>query len=283
MSFAVNVDQISKSYGDFPALKSLSFQVKLGDCVGLLGPNGAGKSTTQRILMGQLQADSGQVEIFGKNPSTEPKAVHDLIGYVPDSPYLYKEISVEENLELFRRIYRKPAVSVKQILEKMKLTDKAKTRAEGLSKGLMQKLLLARALIHTPKALFLDEPTVALDPHAVDFICNILEELKSSGVTLFLSTHLMSLAERLCDQVFFLNQGEKIEQGTVPELKRKYGSSQLEVQFIKSGELKSAVYSLKENWLEPLTQIKKEGEVVSIKTKTASLEDIFIQLVEGKN
>ena len=283
MSFAVRVDQLSKKYGDLPALKSLCFKVKAGDCVGLLGPNGAGKSTTQRILMGQLQADSGQVEIFGKNPSTDPKAVHNLIGYVPDNPALYKEISVEENLEVFRRIYRQPASCVQQILEKMELTDKAKTRVKGLSKGLTQKLLLARALIHTPKALFLDEPTVALDPQAVDFICNILEELKSSGVTLFLSTHLMSLAERLCDQVFFLNKGEKIEEGTVPELKRKYGSSQLELQFTKQGVLKTAVYSLEGNWLDSLAQIQKEGEIVSIKTKTARLEDIFIRLVNRKN
>ena len=115
----------------------------------------------------------------------------------------------------------------------MGLSDKAKTKAKGLSKGLMQKLLLARALVHTPKALFLDEPTVALDPHAVDFICKILEELKSSGVTLFLSTHLMALAERLCDQVIFIYKGEKVEEGTVVELQKKYNSSRLENVFIQ--------------------------------------------------
>lgn len=186
---------------------------------------------------------------------------------------------MEQNIELFRRIYKEPKERTRQIIQRIDLLDKRNTKAKALSRGLTQRLLLARTLVHTPKALFLDEPTTGLDPSSTDFICQILEELKKEGVTMLLCTHLMSLAERLCDHIVLLNKGEKKADGTLSELKERYGDSQVKVQFLKEGKEKTTTFPFNGAFVEELAKLHKESKIISIHSNEASLEDIFIRLV----
>ncbi len=282
MNSAISADKLSRQYGFVQALKNLSFQIKEGECMGLLGPNGAGKSTTIQILTGQLRPTSGSVQIMGIDPVQDPKAVHDIIGYIPDNPSVYEEITVERNIDLFRQIYKEPKEQTKKIIQKVELTDKTKTKVKNLSKGLKQRLLIARTLVHTPKIIFLDEPTSGLDPSSTDFICSILEELKEKGVTLFLCTHLMYLAERLCNRVILLNKGEKREEGTVAELKNKYGGKQAEVKFMEKGQQHTQIIPFDHTFTDRLKQIQQRGELLSVNTNEEKLENIFIRIVRGK-
>ena len=281
MSIAISIDNLSKKYAELTALKNLSFQIKEGECAGLLGPNGAGKSTTLKILTGQLQPSSGSVRVLDIDPVHSPKKVHDFIGYVPDIQSVYDDITVEQNIELFRRIYKEPKERTRQIIQRVNLLDKSNAKAKTLSRGLRQRLLLARTLVHIPKILFLDEPTTGLDPSSTDFICQILEELKKEGVTILLCTHLMSLAERLCDHIILLNNGEKKEDGTLVELKKRYGDSQVKVKFLKEGKEKTTILPFNDALFEELARLHKESKILSIHTGEAGLEDIFIRLARG--
>lgn len=279
--FAISINNLSKNYGGLSALKRLSFDVKDGECAGLLGPNGAGKSTAIQILTGQLQPSAGSVKILNVDPVQNPKKSHDFIGYVTDNQSVYDDITVEENIELFRRIYKEPKEKTQEIIQRVELIDKTKTKAKELSRGLRQRLLIARTLIHTPKVLFLDEPTTGLDPSATDFICKILEELKQEGVTMLLTTHLMGLAERLCDHIILLNEGEKKEDGKLLEIKRKYGYSQIKVGFLKEGSEKIVKIPLNKDLIKELEKIHKTYEIISIHTDEAKLEDIFVRITRG--
>ena len=205
-----------------------------------------------------------------------------MIGSVPDNPSIYDELTVRQNIEIFRQIYREPKESTQKIIQKMELTDKAQVKGKNLSKGLKQKLLIARTLVHIPKLLFLDEPTVALDPSSTDFICQILEELKDRGVTIFLSTHLMYLAERLCDHIILLNEGEKKEEDSLKVLRERHGKSQLEVKFLEAGKHKTVIIPFNKNITKELIKIEKDKEILSLNTNESKLEDIFIRLVRGK-
>ena len=295
MSAAVSFKNISKRY-ELPkawfeskqkpqsvqALKDFSFEVKEGSCQGLLGPNGAGKSTTIQILTGRLLPSSGEARVLGVNPSTDPKAVHAFIGSVPDAPSFYEDISVEQNIELFRRLYRGEKEETRRALEKTELTEKASAKVKTLSKGLKQRLLIACALVHTPKVLFLDEPTVALDPAAAAFVRRIFEELKEKKTTIVLSTHLMSFAEKLCDQIIFINKGEKAAEGTLSELKKKYGEPQAEVIFRKDGRQNTALIPFGKDFSKKTAAIESGGgEILSVNTKEPDLEDIFIRLTRS--
>ena len=282
MPSAISIECLSKQYGLIQALKNLSFQVNEGECVGLLGPNGAGKSTAIKILTGQIQPSSGKVNILGVDPVQNPKAVHPLIGYIPDRQSIYNELTVTQNIEIFRQIYKEPKERTGQIIQQMELTDKADTKGKKLSRGLRQRLLIARTLVCTPKVIFLDEPTTGLDPSSTDFVCQILKELKEKGVTLFLTTHLMSLAEKLCDYIVLLNKGEKQEEGTLLELQKRYGAPWMKVGFVEKGKQKTITIPFNQNFLGELAKIQKGREITFINTDKPRLEDIFIQLVRGK-
>ena len=283
MNTVVEVARLSKNYQKLEALKDLSFHIKKGECAGLLGPNGAGKSTTVQVLLGSLVPSEGKTRVFGANPAETPKAVHAVTGYVPDTPSLYEDLTVYQNIDLFRRIYREPKQRTWDIIKKMNLEDKSQSKAKQLSKGLLQRLLIARSLVHIPQFLIMDEPTVALDPSSTDFICKVLEELKSQGVTMLLCTHLMSLAEKLCDRIILLNKGKKIEEGALAELKKKYGDSQLKIKLKeKGGELKTVSFPMTKNFIKELEKIQKTGAIVSINTNEPSLEEIFIRLIKDK-
>ena len=282
MPCAILIENIFKKYGPVQALKNLSFKVNKGECVGLLGPNGAGKSTAIKILTGQVKPCAGKVRILGLDPVKKPKAVHQFIGYIPDRQALYDELTVKQNIEVFRQIYKAPKERTGQIIEQMGLTDKAQTKSKKLSRGLKQRLLIARTLACTPKVIFLDEPTTGLDPHSTDFVCQALKNLKNKGATLLLTTHLMSLAEKLCDSLILLNKGEKQEEGSLTELQKRYTDLQIKVGFVEGNKQKTIAIPFNQNFPQELAKIQKEKDILFINTDKTSLEDIFIQLIKGK-
>jgi ABC-2 type transport system ATP-binding protein len=222
METVLSIKNLDKNYGSFQAIKGLNLSIEKGHCVGLLGSNGAGKSTTIRIITGQLRPSSGLVDVFGIDPTRYPKKVHPFIGYIPDTQTLYEDLTVQDNILVFAELFGQSQKEVDGILEKVRLVDKKKTKVKKLSKGLKQRVLIARALLHNPEFIILDEPTTGLDPSSAENIYSILEGLKKEGATLLLSTHLMNDVDRLCDKIVFIDKGVKVEEGSPQELKDKY-------------------------------------------------------------
>ncbi len=279
---ALQVENLHKTFKDFQALNGIEFSIDAGQCLGLLGTNGAGKSTTIKIITGQISATSGQVKIFGYSPDKNLKEVHALIGLVPEGQSLYEEISVFENIDFFRGIHDLPKEKTFEILNRLDLEDKSKTKVKDLSKGLRQRVLIARAIIHAPKLLLLDEPTSGLDPGSSENIYKVLNELKSKGATILLTTHLMNDVERLCDQIVFINKGLVVAQGSPQELKDRYRKNEMHVisQNIHSHEKRNHLISMDKDHLQELVTISETDRIISIKTDEPKLEDIFIHLTE---
>lgn len=279
MAYVLTIENLKKNYGAFQALQGLDFKIGRGQCVGLLGTNGAGKSTTIRIITGQLRPSSGRVDVMGVDPSLEPKKIHPFIGYIPDSQSLYDDLTVESNIAVFARLFGKNDQSVGEIIAQVGLGEKTKVKVKNLSKGLRQRVLIARALVHSPEFIILDEPTTGLDPSSAESIYNILERLKKQGATILLTTHLMNDVDRLCDHIVFINKGQKVEEGSPDQLKQKYSLPTIEVELLQKGELSRHSFKKDKDWIEQLAKLEKLGDVLRLRTHEPKLEDIFIQLV----
>jgi ABC-2 type transport system ATP-binding protein len=273
---------LTKNYGPFQALKGLDLLIKKGQCVGLLGSNGAGKSTTIRIITGQLRPTSGEVRVLGVDPSLHPKKIHPFIGYIPDSQTLYDDLTVSKNIEVFSQLFGKGRAEVDGILQKVQLTDKRGVRVRKLSKGLRQRVLIARALVHSPEFIILDEPTTGLDPSSSESIYHILEDLKANGATILLTTHLMNDVDRLCDHVVFINHGCKVEEGSPAALKSKHSLPTIEVEWLENGHTQQTSIQKVGDWLQQVGHIQARGEILRLRTHEPKLEDIFIKLVAGE-
>ena len=211
----ITMRNVTKSYGDLPVLTDVNFHVKQGEIFGLLGPSGAGKTTIINLLTGQLEVDEGEAYI-----DVTPREV----GIMLDMGGLYTHLNCLENLELYARLYDLPKTKPQEILNKVGLGDDAKKAASELSRGMNQRLALARAILYSPKLLFLDEPTSALDPGTSKGICKLLRTLCDEGATIFLTTHNMDEALKLCDRVALLHAGKIVEQGAPTELCRQYNA-----------------------------------------------------------
>ena len=205
----INVQNLEKSYGEHKVLSDVSFQVKDQEIFALLGPSGAGKTTIINILTQQLDPDGGIVEV-----NASPKE----LGLMFDQGGLYPNLSCLDNLNLYARIYEVPLSNVREILRSVGLLDSAKKRVTTLSRGMTQRLALARAILCKPKLLILDEPTSALDPGTARGICKLLQSIRQQGTTIFLTTHNMDEALKLCDRVALLNNGEIVTQGAPIDL-----------------------------------------------------------------
>ncbi|MFI5691538.1 ABC transporter ATP-binding protein [Kribbella sp. NPDC051586] len=205
---ALSADRLSKRFGDRVAFEDVSFEIGYGEVFGFLGPNGAGKTTTVRTLGTLLTPTSGSATVAGL-PLTPDNGVEirRQISIMPESPGLYLRLTVLENLRCFADLYEVPAASerIDQVLRAVRLTDRTNDACGALSKGLRQRVALARALLNDPRVLFLDEPTSGLDPVAAREVHDLIDELRQRGVTIFLTTHRLDEAERLCDRVAILN------------------------------------------------------------------------------
>lgn len=223
----IRTRQLTKSYGATTAVDSLDLEVKSGEIYGFLGPNGAGKTTTIRMLSGLLDASAGEAFICGYDISKEASQAKAMLAYVPDQPKLYGKLTAREFLQLVAALYRIPKkVSQErseQLLSMFGLAERADELLEGYSHGMRQKVVLAAALIHQPRVMLLDEPTVGLDPASARLLKDILQELAKQGAAVFVSTHILEIAERLCHRVGILKEGKLIAQGSPDELRKMVG------------------------------------------------------------
>lgn len=223
----IEIENLTKKYGDFTAVDDISLVANPGEVYGFLGPNGAGKTTTIRVLVGLSLPTSGRVRIGGIDVVREPEKAKAMIGYVPDRPFLYEKLTGWELLHFVADLYRKPwsecESRAQSLLQYLDLKDWAPARIENYSHGMKQKLVLIAALSHDPRILVIDEPMVGLDALAQKQVKTLLRTKASEGKTVFLTTHTLSVAEAVCDRVAILRRGQIAASGTVPELKRRAG------------------------------------------------------------
>lgn len=278
---AIQIEALSKKYGAFTAVENLSFDLNKGETLGLLGTNGAGKTTTIKMLTGQLLPSSGAVSVFGIDPSKEPKKVHNLIGYIPDKQSVYDELPVFENIDYFRRLHGLPKSRTNELIALLNLEEKRKVKLKKLSRGLRQRVLIARSIVHQPQLLILDEPTTGLDPSSANDILVLLEGLKEQGVSILITTHLMNEVERLCDEVVFLDHGKKIAEGTPFELKMKYKKNTLQYVHKNNGAIVREESEVSETAFDHLKALHKTNDLVHVQSHSPSLDEVFIRIVNG--
>lgn len=220
--------QLTKQFGDFTAVHPMDLCVHKGELFGFLGPNGAGKTTTIKMLTGLLHPTSGTATIGGIDIQKQPLEAKRILGYIPDNPFLYEKLTGREYLGFMADLYQVPkddrSRRIPELLRLFELETKGDELIQAYSRGMRQKVALAGALIHTPQIIFLDEPTVGLDPKGARAMRDILREMCRRGVTVFMSTHILEVAERTCDRIAIINQGRVIVQGTMEEL-REYRRS----------------------------------------------------------
>src|SRR5229473_5489336 len=236
---AIEVDHIVKKYGDFTAVDDVSFKVSEGEIFGLLGPNGAGKSTLIRMMTTLIPITSGKARIAGHDVAKQADAVRRTIGVIPQALTSDLDLTVEENLQIYAKLYDVPAQerkrSIDELLELVDLTKWRNAQTKTLSGGMRRRLEIARGLVHHPKIFFLDEPTTGLDPVSRIAVWEMLNNLKKTrSLTMLLTTHYMEEADRLCDRIAIVDHGTLVALGTPVELKQSVpGSNVVEVQFAR--------------------------------------------------
>lgn len=234
----IETRNLIKRYGDKLAVKDVTFDVHGGEIFGFLGPNGAGKTTTIKMIVGLLQPTSGSVKVAGFDVQTQPLLAKTASGYVPDTPNLYAKLSGRELLRFVGDLYsldrQQVARRMDELLRILELTAAADDTIDSYSHGMQQKASLAAALVHDPRVLVLDEPTVGLDPKSARLIKDILRQLADRGAAVMLSTHILEIAERMCDRIGIISKGELVAMGTMDELRNlgKSGETSLEDIFL---------------------------------------------------
>jgi lipooligosaccharide transport system ATP-binding protein len=225
---AIELKNVVKTFGPITAVDGLDLDVPEGICLGLLGPNGAGKSTTMRLLTGQAIADSGELRVLGHELPAEAKTARGQMGVVPQLDNLDVDVTVEDNLAIFARLYRVPDVgkAVDKALDIARLRERRRDAVDELSGGMRRRLLLARGLVHEPRLVLLDEPTVGLDPQIRTELWTLIGDLKARGTTILMSTHYIEEAERLADEVAVMHRGKIISRGRPMELITEHAGRQ---------------------------------------------------------
>lgn len=279
---AIKVEGISYAFGDIEAVKGISFEVARGEILGFLGPNGAGKSTTIKVLTGQLTPQSGKASILGVDVKRDSPEIQAQIGVCFEEKNLYMNMTAVENLSFFASLFRLKNVDSEGLLRRVGLGDRAKDRVKNYSKGMQQRLMVARSLINSPKVLFLDEPTDGLDPVSSQTIRRIIMEEARRGAAVLLTTHDMHEADELSDRVVFLNEGKIYAMDKPENLKLKHGKRSVRVRFKEDGDVKEQVVALDESSTgEQLKSAVDTEGLLTIHTEEATLEDIFV-LMTGR-
>jgi ABC-2 type transport system ATP-binding protein len=250
---AIQIEGVAKFFGSVTALNGITTSVSRGEIRGLLGPNGSGKSTLMKILLGLVRPDRGNVRILGLNPESSPMEVRKMTGYVPETPNLYNFLTGTEYLDFVADLYSLPQEvkkeRVEEFLTAFDLKSQANDLISGYSQGMRQKVAISAALLHKPKILILDEPLNGLDPRTARIVKDVLLKLAFEGVTILFSTHVLEIAEAICQRVTIINQGSLIIEGSVPELRATAGpqNSNLENIFLSltgSSDVRAVVEEL---------------------------------------
>jgi ABC-2 type transport system ATP-binding protein len=305
----IKVADLIKNYRDVEALKSISFEVDKGSVFGFIGRNGAGKTTTMNILTGLIKFNSGKIFIKGKDFSKHKRELIKSIGYLPETPAFYNYMNSYQYLNFMRDIIdidsEKSGKYIKNLLEMVKLTKKAKRRIGGYSRGMKQRLALAVAFMNNPEILLLDEPASALDPEGRLEMLELIESLKNERITIFLSTHILNDAERVCDKICIIDEGKIILTEDLSQLYKTYIQPIFDIEFEEEPE--KEIDRLKRlSWIE---SIKKKGKKVSLyvrdvdhakkevlkeisklkvnissyQIRKSTLEDIFIRMIKNED
>lgn len=277
---AISVNDLHYSYGDTLAVDGISFDVEEGEVIGFLGPNGAGKSTVVKMLTGQLTPQQGSASLLGMDIVKERKQVQQEIGIAFETTNLYEQMSAVENLELFAKLYKVASFDAITLLEKVGLGGREKEQVAGYSKGMKQRLMMARALVSDPKMLFLDEPTDGLDPVSTETIHALIRTATQNGTTVFLTTHDMVEADKLSDRVAFLNQGKIVAFDTPSRLKLSFGMRALKVEIeLPDGGAEVRELSLdQDQTAQDLFELFKNERILTVHSEEATLEDIFFDI-----
>ncbi|MGB9749352.1 MAG: ABC transporter ATP-binding protein [Caldisericia bacterium] len=280
MDKAIEVKDLSYSYGKNLAVDSISFFVDKEEILGFLGPNGAGKTTTFKMLIGLLKPKNGKAYVLGYDMVKDSKKVQRKIGVCFEYTNLYEELSAKENLTLFANLFGIKNFNPYELIEKVGLKGKENDLVKTFSKGMKQRLMVARALVNDPEILFLDEPTAGLDPVSSEEIRNIILEEKKKGKTIFLTTHDMYEADKLSDRVAFINYGKIVALDAPLNLKTKFGKRGLKLKLQKeNGEIYEKDIVLdKDDTLEKILTTFKQDKVITVHSEEATLEDIFIKI-----
>jgi fluoroquinolone transport system ATP-binding protein len=261
------------------AVNDISFEIEKGEIFGFLGPSGAGKSTTQNILTGLLQLQKGEVEVAGFDVKHIKNKMFNKIGMSFEQSNVYNKMSGLENLEFYRKLFDVKTREPMELIKMVGLDGKEKIKAGKYSKGMKHRLTFARSMINNPEIWFLDEPTTGLDPAIAANIKDIIKEENKKGVTVFLTTHNMFIADELCDRVAFIVDGKIRLIDSPKELKLRYGEKLVEVEYFRNGELiKDRFSTVVEEEKNQLIEVIKKNNVQTMHTKEATLEEIFIKV-----
>ena len=304
----IETKNLTKNYGNLTAVDNLNLTIQDGDIFGFIGPNGAGKTTTMRILVTLLEPYGGSAFINGLNVAKDGKKVRRLVGYMPDFMGVYDDLKVFEYLEFFAAAFgierKKRKSIVEGVLELTDLEPKKSATVDSLSRGMQQRLGLARVLIHDPKVLILDEPASGLDPRARIEIRELLRELKRMGKTIMISSHILSELEEICDHVGIIEHGRLVFSGTLEEIRPRLGiHSKVRVQVAnnqdKAVELLSALPQVRQiqalgdeivvtfhegkdaDGIVARTLVNAGLDIISIQPERLKLDDAFLQLTKG--
>ncbi len=301
----VSVTNLKKTYGDFTAVNDISFEIEKGEVFGFLGPNGAGKTSTINMIIGLSRPTTGEITVNGIDAKRQTKKAQAIMGIVPDESNLYNEMDGFENLCFCAALYgmrkeeREP--KARQLLEQFRLKDAGKRPFKAYSKGMRRKLTIASALIHSPLILFLDEPTTGIDVESSRQIRNMILDLKKKGTTIFLTTHYIEEAERICDRIAFIVEGQIVASGTIPQLMDSV-SHRHAIRFVTDKNIESCASELQARFRGSEVKIQpdhslvmvseqriplfpameffhdKQVEVYEARELRPSLEDVFVKL-----
>ena len=256
------------------AIRDLNLTVEAGQVYGLLGPNGSGKSTTLKVILGLATPTRGRSEIFGRD--SREVASRELVGFLPENPYFYKYLTAVETLRFFGRLsgLHGPALEkrIEDLIQVIGLTDARTRRLSTYSKGMLQRIGLAQALIHHPKLLVLDEPTAGVDPAGSRQICELILELKASGITVLLSSHLLAQAEEICDRVGILSNGVLIREGALEDLISRPNQTEFVLENASAALLQE---------MERIT-VQRGARLVAQKRANTTLEQVFLEATESR-
>lgn len=279
MEYVIETRQLHMSFQNHEVLKGIDLAVKPGEIIGLIGPSGVGKTTLINILTGQLIPTSGEAFVFGRDTKNLGDKEYSQMGMTFDIPALFERLSCEQNLSVYADIHGIDKSRISDVLKKVNLSENAKTKAFKLSKGMRQRLIIARAILHSPKLLFLDEPTSALDPLNTSEIHKLILSLNESGTTIFLTTHRMDEAMALCDRVALLCGGVLIENSEPDEICRKYDLENALHILLKNGE--KILLPNKAESAEAISEYMKNEQIASVHSSEPSLEDVFLAITKG--